>query len=85
MNSTRKAELFEAIHIDKSFKNPVFNWSSKSVAEGYKYDNLVDYSYYYNYLIENNYPLIVMAGEYDMRDGAAGQVKWMRENLQIDS
>jgi hypothetical protein len=36
-------------------------------------------------LIENNYPLIVMAGEYDMRDGAAGQVKWMRENLQIDS
>jgi len=31
--------------------------------------NLVDFSSYYNYLIQENIPLIVMAGEFDMRDG----------------
>jgi len=33
-------------------------------------DGLLDYSWYYSYLIESQQPLIIMAGEYDMKDGA---------------
>ena len=83
-NSTQREDIYKAIHIDQSFKVPVFEYGSDSVDKGYQYSNLVDFSYYYNYMIKENFPTIVMAGEYDMKDGAAGQVYWMKENLDID-
>jgi hypothetical protein len=50
------------------------------------YDHLVDktmmdYSQYYNYLIHIQYPLLIMAGEFDMQDGASGMPAWMKETL----
>lgn len=58
-NSTQREDIFKALHIDHSTKRPVFNWASDSVQDGYKYDNMVDYSFYYNYLIQAGYPFIV--------------------------
>jgi hypothetical protein len=55
------------IHVSNSTKKPIFEgWGSDEVSEGYRNDNLIDYSTYYNELIIRNYPLIVMAGEFDM-------------------
>jgi hypothetical protein len=45
---------------------------------------MIDYSWYYAYLIEANHPFLVLAGEYDMKDGAAGQIAWMRKTLFTD-
>jgi len=42
---------------------------------------MLDYSSYFNYLIHINYPLLIMAGEFDMQDGASGQSVWMKETL----
>lgn len=82
--SSQKSLIYELIHIDDSTKEPVFNGEgSDSVAEGYRSDNLVDYSSYYNELIEKKYPLIVMAGEFDMQDGIAGQYVWMKKTLKV--
>jgi|APCry1669189534_1035231.scaffolds.fasta_scaffold540735_1 hypothetical protein len=63
-------ELYQAIHITDNINNPKFIPSSDAVSKGYQSDNLVDYSYYYNYMIKENYPFIVGAGELDIRDGA---------------
>lgn len=40
-----------------------------------------DYSRFYNYIIEENFPFIVMAGEYDGRDGSAMQPMWMKKTV----
>lgn len=82
-NSSHVEELYKVIHIDQSTKSPTFEMGSERVGKGYEADQLVDYSFYYNYLIENGYPLIVMAGEADMQDGAAGQEVWMKQTLQL--
>lgn len=74
-------DLFEAIHISNSTKTPVFEMSSDTVDAAYMSDNLVDYSWYYDQLIEAGHPLIVLSGEYDMRDGAISQFLWMKETL----
>ena len=81
--SGKTAQLYKAIHISGSKKKPIFNSGSDGVTEGYKADNLVDYSKYYNYLLEINYPFVVMAGEFDMQDGIASQYRWMKELLKV--
>ena len=43
--------LYEAIHIENSTKNPVFNWRSEPAADGYKSDGIVDYAELYGSLI----------------------------------
>ena len=81
--SNQREKIYNAVHVGTSFKNPVFEASSKAVAGGYRSSNLVDYSWYYNYLLSENHPLIVMAGEFDMRDGVQGQYKWMKQLLNV--
>ena len=84
MNSSARHTFYELLHISNSTKTPVFDGeTSKKVAEGYRSDNLVDYTSYYNKLIEKNYPLVVMAGEFDMKDGFAGQMEWMKQLLDV--
>jgi hypothetical protein len=68
--SNKRNEFFKILHIDKSYKDPVFSPDSNEVDEGYATDNLLDYSWYYNYMLNESYPFIVMAGEFDVRDGA---------------
>lgn len=70
INYLNTTALYKTIHIDQSTKSPIYNWDSDSVDKGYASDNLLDYSWYYDYLITNNFPLIVLAGEFDARDGA---------------
>lgn len=81
--SSKISDLYKAIHIDDSFKTPIYESGSEAVAEGYASDNLVDYSDYYNYMIEEDYPFIVMAGEFDMKDGADSQYTWMQKTLNV--
>ena len=40
------AEIFTAIHVSDSTKDPVFEMSSSSVGEAFVSDNLLDYSEY---------------------------------------
>jgi hypothetical protein len=62
---SRIDDLFRAIHIDHSYKRPVWEGNNNGVKVAYGPDNLIDYTVYYNYLLEVNYPFIVMAGEFD--------------------
>ena len=84
-NSPKKDLLYSALHVSESTKSPVFSPGSEDVALGYLDDNLVDYSSYYNYLLEEGYPYIVQAGEFDMQDGASSQSLWMRQLLKVSS
>lgn len=81
--SAKKEDLYKAIHVDKSYKKPIFEQMSDAVAKGYASDNLIDYSSWYNSMIAAKHPFIVMAGEFDIRDGPVGQVPWMNELLQL--
>lgn len=80
-DSGRVQEIYTALHISASTKRPVFQWSAAAVKEALTGDALRDYSQYYNYLITENFPLLVMVGEYDMLDGYMGQTLWMKETL----
>lgn len=84
MNSSKKELFYELLHVNQSTKRPVFSGNgSPNVSLGYRSDNLVDYSSYYNHLIDLGYPLIVMAGEFDMQDGIATQYEWMKQLLNV--
>jgi len=50
---------------------------SHEVFMRYKSDQLIDYTYYYDWLVKNGHPLIVMAGEFDTKDGAGMLTKWL--------
>ena len=80
-NSSKADQLYKAIHIENSFKVPKFEMSSDAVDLGYKMNNMEDYSRFYNYLIDANFPLLVMAGEFDGRDGNAMQPMWMKRTV----
>ena len=69
-NSTQKEAIYKAIHVENSTKKEVFQFSSEEAAFGYESDGLVDYTWYYSYLIDMDHPVIVAGGEYDMKDGS---------------
>lgn len=77
-NSSKKEIIYTLLHVSESTKNPVFEPSSANVSLAYQWNNLEDYSQYYNFLIEQNYTFIVMSGEFDSRDGAISQDIWMK-------
>jgi len=68
-NCSRKDELYLAIHIDKSTKEPVYEPSSERVAEAYDFEEMFDWSSFYDEVLYNETPMLVYAGEYDQRDG----------------
>ena len=57
--------------------------NSAGAGDGYESDQLVDYSWYWSYLIEVGHPVISMAGEFDQQDGAASQDVWMQETMKF--
>lgn len=77
LNSTLKDQIYEALHINHSYKQPIFEYSSKNASAALSADLIVDYSKYYDYLITANFPLLLSAGEVDMLDGAKGQQAWL--------
>ena len=83
MNSSQKETLYQLLHVSNSTKNPVFEPASANVSLAYQWNNLEDYSQYYNFLLEQNYTFIVMSGEFDSRDGAISQDIWMKQTLNL--
>ena len=66
------------IHILNSTKSPVFEMESSQVSDALASDNLIDYSHYYQSLLDAEIPIIVYAGEFDAKDGPKGQEAWMK-------
>ena len=70
--------------MEDSTRDPVFSYGSSGVKQAYRSDQLKDYSFYYNYLIEKpNFPFIVQVGEFDMQDGYQSQITWMKDLLNL--
>lgn len=86
LTKSKKVEkLWEAIHIQQGTNVPKFVPSSKSVAHAYGPEHLIDYSPYYNYMLKEAHPLLVAAGEFDIRDGARSQTIWMKKLLNLST
>jgi len=86
LSSSKKVQqLWKAIHIQQGTNVPKFIPSSKAVAHSYAPEHLIDYSPYYDYMLKENHPLLVAAGEFDLRDGARGQTVWMKKLLNISA
>lgn len=81
--SKKVQQLYRALHISDGTNVPKFIASSKKVKESYASDNLVDYSPYYQYMLDNGHPLMVAAGEFDIRDGTRSQDVWMKKLLNL--
>jgi len=70
--SNKVNQLWRAIHIQQGTNVLKFIPSSHAVAKSFAPEHLIDYSPYYNYMLKENHPLLVAAGEFDLRDGARG-------------
>ena len=75
-------DIYAAIHVENSTKDPIFEWGSDRVDFFYRSDILLDYSWYFSYLIELNHPFITMSGEFYSKDGSITQTIWMQETLR---
>lgn len=75
VNANKSAEFYSALHASK------FNPVSQTVIDTFTNDIMVDYSSYYDYLIFNRFPMILVAGEYDSRNGAKVIQTWMKTML----
>jgi hypothetical protein len=80
-NSTQVDKIYEAIHVENSTKVPKFMFGNEGVYDHLVNKTMTDYSYLYNYLIDAGYPLLIMAGEFDMQDGASSMPVWMKQTL----
>ena len=63
--SAKVDQIYTAIHVDKSTKEPVFEMSSDKVGDAFNGDMMIDYSNVYEKLIEAKLPVLVYAGEFD--------------------
>lgn len=61
--------LFQQLHVDDSTKSPIFEMSSSAVGDAFVMDNLIDYSWYVQQLIEMEHHVLIYAGEWDAQDG----------------
>jgi len=75
VNANNVSAVYSALHATK------FDPHSKNVSEQFKPDFMLDYSKYYDYLIFNRFPTLLIGGEYDNRDGAKGLQLWMKTVL----
>lgn len=64
-NSAKKADIYKAIHIDKSYKDPIYEKGSSRVGEAYDYEEMMDWTPFYDKSLDRGMKLIVYAGEYD--------------------
>lgn len=85
-NSTLRENLYAQIHIDQSTKTPKFEESSDAVDKAYELDNMINYADYVDFMIFIQYPVVIVAGEFDVQDGITGQYTWMKSLLaSLDS
>lgn len=86
MKSNKKEDLYKALHIDGSTKNPVFNWGGGPVSAAYEYEEMVDWSQWYDMVAQpKNVSILVYSGQYDMLDGPLTQDPWIRMLKSVNS
>ncbi|CDW71101.1 serine carboxypeptidase [Stylonychia lemnae] len=83
-NSKQKGKLYTALHIDKSYKSPIYESSSQNVYEAYAYEEMIDWTSFYDRALQRKMRLIIYAGEYDQRDGPLTQMQWMKDLSRLD-
>ena len=71
------------LHLDSTTKVPVYEHDASKVAHAYQPTNMDDASWYYNYMIRENMPHLVISGEFDYQCGVHGQTNWMKELLNV--
>ena len=76
--SNKVNELYAAIHVQNSTKEPIFEMSSKRVSAAFNKDKIIDYTSYYQELVDRDFPLLVYAGEFDALDGPVSQNAWIK-------
>jgi carboxypeptidase C (cathepsin A) len=77
--SPNKEQLYQAIHVADSTKNPKFNWSSRPVADAYEFEEMSDWSVWYDLVAQpRNVSIVIYAGMYDMLDGPLTHDPWIR-------
>lgn len=75
----KNASVYEAIHVQNSTKEPVFEMGSDAVDQAMVFDNLLNYVSYYEMMLEKyNSPILIYDGEFDARDGAYTQNSWLK-------
>lgn len=57
--------IYDAIHVSDSTKSPVFEMESGAVATAFAGDQLLDYQWYLQQLIQMEYKFLIYAGEFD--------------------
>jgi hypothetical protein len=79
MESNKKQELYQAIHMGNSPRNPVFMWHSSAAAKAYQYEAMADWSVWYDLVAESkNVSILIYSGEFDMLDGPLTQEPWLK-------
>eukprot|EP00347_Sterkiella_histriomuscorum_P012091 403369927 len=82
-SSKQAAQLYKAIHIDKSTKVPIFSKKSKQVEAAFNEIAMLDSSYYIDQILSIGYHLLIYAGEWDQRDGPGTIESWLKQSRQM--
>ena len=81
--SARVQDIYQAIHIDKSSKTPVFEPSSARVSAALEPDAMIDYMSWLDYKVGANSPnILIYAGQWDNRDGPTTIESWLAAQTQ---
>ena len=76
--SGKKADVYKALNVDKSTKNPIYDPVSANVAKAYMWEKMLDYANWYDKLLDLNIPVLVYAGEWDQRSGPATMEEFLK-------
>lgn len=71
-------DLYKSLHVENSTKDPIFQQSNPLVSAATVGDLMVDYTDYIKRL-STYMNVLVIAGEYDMRDGPNSQEVWLKK------
>ena len=61
--------LYQALHVNASTKTPVFQHQSSAVSQAFDFEEVADFTAWYDRLLAEGVALLVYAGEWDTRDG----------------
>lgn len=86
INSTQRQALYQAIHIDKSTKTPIFEWSSSAARHAYNLESPDDWSVWYDMVAKpKNVSILIYTGAFDMLDGPLTQPPWLQNLRSLSS
>ena len=86
-NTTARDLIYELLHVNESKKVPIWTPVSNNVSGALSFEVMTTYSKYYDELLtpkhQNPYaiPVILAAGEFDMRFGSSTLQQWFKKDL----